>query len=185
MHEEDSEENNASNEEEHEHNLAPLDPVFHSFLLDGPFEECLACSCKLEDTTYLIHKNWVGTEVVFEYAMCYKCGEKLHSEMSKESMIQVTEFLEDNRKLEGTYDGCNCCERPLSECKEYSLNAVCVGLKMDSMHYPAMICGDCNMQIQETLSQQTRDRRDRFVGEHFDCPPSIEIPLPTEFVTQH
>ena len=185
MQEDDSHQDNAPDNEDLEHSLAPLDPVFHSFLLDGPFEECLACSKKLADTTYLIHKNWVGTEVVFEYAMCYQCGEKLHEEMSRESMLRVTEYLDKNRRLEGTYDGCNCCEKPLGDCNEYSINAVCVGQKMDSMHYPMMICGDCNMKVQEMLSQKTRDRRDRFVGEHFDCPPSMEIPLPTEFVTQH
>jgi len=172
--------NEADEEEDSGPKLEPIDPIFHSFLHDGPFEECLVCSCDLRQTHYLVHKTWVGEEVIFEYAMCHSCAEDLQSEMSEESVARLSEFLETQRRREGTYEVCNYCEKPIGECKERSLNAACFGMEMDTRHYPLMICGECSLQVQEMLSQQTRDRRDRFIGEHFDCPPSMEIPLPTE-----
>ena len=43
-----------------------------------------------------------------------------------------------------------------------------------------MMCEDCNSALSEQISKQTRDSWDRFVEDHFNGPPGIELDSPSQ-----
>ncbi|WP_417851041.1 hypothetical protein [Thalassoglobus sp.] len=47
-----------------------------------------------------------------------------------------------------------------------------------SFSSPMMLCQECNSEVGKLISKQTRDTWDRFIEEHFDGPPGIEIDGP-------
>ena len=77
---------------------------------------------------------------------------------------------------------CAICAKPRSECHRYSLGTACLGLSLltaapdaDNLGSPFLICEDCERQLNECISQQTRDAWDQFVEENFDGPPEMAV----------
>ena len=174
--------NEPSNEpiEPWEPELQPLPKDFHSFYHDGPFTECLVCKVQLMDGHYVVQKAYNRDEVVMEFAMCVECALDLRAEISEESYQRMSQFMEENRKLSQTYEQCNFCGTPRSECQEFTIAAACLGTEMIIHEYPLMVCGQCHSKLDVLLSKQTRDTFDGFIGEHFPGPPELEQPLPRD-----
>ena len=84
---------------------------------------------------------------------------------------------------------CAFCEKPQIECRRYEI----VGqffpdqlfallpeeARRANVQTVMMLCEDCNSAMSELVSKQTRDSWDRFVEEHFDGPPGIELDSPS------
>ncbi|MCA9060875.1 MAG: hypothetical protein KDA85_20325 [Planctomycetaceae bacterium] len=183
--------------------LHPMPSVFWSEYLERPFEECLDCSCPLsEQDFYLIQKQFVVGETVFEMALCGGCRQNLQQQYSAESAAAITTFLTEalkNRTLPEELDVTS--EQSASQLLQYCLNhcmicgidrAVCrryslAGLFQQSQiivqcgsrgQVPLMICDRCEQQMSGLISQTTRDNWNRFVEEHFDGPPEMELEQP-------
>lgn len=85
-------------------------------------------------------------------------------------------------RLERAMAACALCGTPRTQCHRYSLGTACLGLSLlcaapdvDNLGSPFLICENCELALNECLSQQTRDAWNRFVEETFDGPPSLAV----------
>ena len=80
---------------------------------------------------------------------------------------------------------CLICDRSREQCHRYSLaglfrqNEIVVQTSFVGQS-PVMICDDCEQSLAGLISKQTRDNWDRFVEQHFDGPPGIDIEDPSQ-----
>lgn len=183
--------------------FVPMPPPLWSDYLEGPFEECVDCGGRLADSAvYIVQKRFVAGEAVFEMAICESCRAKLVSEYSQETLRNIEQFLTDKdglgerlrslppdllrdrqRFLEYCLNHCVVCETPRDQLQRYTLAA---GGRQDSLilqlipfgQSPMLVCDKCETGMQDLISQQTRDRWNRFVEENFDGPPGVEVDSP-------
>ncbi len=182
-----------------EHGEVPAE--FHSVYLSGPFLHCIDCECDLlnPETFYSVIKSIVGKEPIFEMAICAECSMKLSESYSEESRAAIQQSISEWKRIRdqehereeivesagiSTMNSCFGCGRPREECHRYSYVGIFFGRSMvtplfSELSPPLMICDECNGQAGENLSQKTRDSWNRFVEEHFDGPPGIEIDSPS------
>jgi protein-arginine kinase activator protein McsA len=170
--------------------------IFYSAETDLPFQTCIDCGGELllNDVPYTIQKVIVRNESVFEYAMCRDCAECLRQQLSVETQMAYQEFLFSSADLSNRIDlirqplefefedwieACLVCHKPRSECYRYSVCGMLLGPKLLLAEFPAIVCEDCEKQLSELTSKETRDRWDQFVEENFDGPPGVEIDSPS------
>ncbi len=180
----------------------PIPQPFQSIYLEGLFTHCVDCECDLLDSNipYTVVKHVVGQEPVFEMALCLECAANLRSQYSVETQQRLNEFLEQAQRREPSpvpddqdddftwEDGiaaCFSCGKPRQDCRRYELAGVCLNEDLLvqaptdlGFTTPFLLCDDCNEQISKLISRQTRDAWDRFMEDHFDSPPGIELDSP-------
>jgi len=180
--------------------FAPVPQLFWSEYSGRPFEVCIDCDRALQDCEfYVVQKRFVAKEGVFEMAMCHECRECLSQECSQQTMLAVNGFLaehlsERNAKTEQLtesddlilycIDHCIVCSKHRAKCHRYSVGGLCRGFEIVGQisppgQTPLMICDDCERGMADLVSRQTRDTWDRFVDEHFDGPPGLELDIPS------
>ncbi len=166
----------------------PVPKIFQSFVTASPFDHCITCDqYLLEDgTQYLIEKALNKHDVIFEYAMCLNCAEKMRDTLSKESLQKIESYF--NRNSDFTYRNdlienesydtvepwiaqCIIKGTPVSDCYEYQIFALCDGRDMLFNQFPYMIGGEAMAECSELLSAKTRDEMDDFIDDHFGLPP--------------
>ena len=114
-----------------------------------------------------------------------KLQEKLNKLMDSMPPSLEMEDEEESFTLEEGLATCAFCKKPRSECHRYEM----VGLFQEdeillesghgiSFSSPMMLCQDCNSEVSKLISKKTSDTWDRFIEEHFDGPPGIEIDGP-------
>jgi len=109
--------------------------------------------------------------------------ESLQATSVDEIPAMVEEFEHRQRvRLERAMAACALCGTPRSECHRYSLGTACLGEALinaapdlENLGSPFLICEECERQLNECLSQKTRDAWDRFVEETFDGPPALSV----------
>lgn len=165
---------------------------FHSHETGGPFLYCCACDAPLRDgEPHIVNQSFAAGECVFEMAMCMDCREDLHGELSEQSRVAMFDFMHDHADMDrreqelgtdtdtGAYLAeCITCGADASSLENFSLGAMFAGKDLVKGPFPMLICGDCEEKLGDTISDETRDVWDRFIGEHFPGPPS-EVKLPT------
>ena len=85
----------ADNEFNRAHGTSDIPSVFRSTDTKKPFERCIQCNKYLLelDSEYLIEKaikqyqGFEAKEVIFEYAVCMDCAEKMRQSLSAESQM--------------------------------------------------------------------------------------------------
>jgi len=177
----------------------PVPKLFWSEYSDGPFARCIDCDCELEACDfYLVQKCYVGTEPVFEFAICNTCRTNVSEQCSDETNKAVQEFLQAHLRrrerefeeldemetvLRKCMDECVICSRARSECHRYTVGGL--GVEMDLVvqlspqaQSPLMICQECEGSMGKLVSQKTRETWDRFVEEKFDSPPGVGVDSP-------
>jgi hypothetical protein len=148
-----------------------------------------------EGTAYLVEKAYrrypaLDTEsVIFEYAMCMDCIEKMRKQLSEESKQNIDTYFKKNIDMQGRFQrliskGELNVKDWLSECAvkrtaanendEYVICAHCDGNNMIYGFFPYMIGGAAMDEISELLSQKTRDVLDGFIDEHLSGPPELK-----------
>lgn len=168
-----------------------IPPLFYSEETRQSFETCIDCGVALlepnaEDDRvyYQVHKVFVRNEAVFEFAICSDCQECLRQEFSEETAAAIMEFCREHLSavdlirrgsFEECIESCFVCKRPRNECHRYSLSGMMAGRAMLLSQGPHVLCEDCESNIGELISQETRDSWDRFVNDHFDAPPGVEV----------
>ena len=88
--------------------------MFHSYSEERPFQQCISCSVNLigTDTEYLIEKafrrypGFKTQDVIFEYAMCLRCAERMRQELSRESMRNIQQFFDQRVDFYGRRQEC-------------------------------------------------------------------------------
>lgn len=173
----------------------PIPPIFHSEETEQPFERCIDCGCDLlhADGHYMIHKTFVRNEAVFEFAICQVCAEALQQETSAETRTAQMDFVRTRADFSGRWlfmlsaddfepddwiASCLTCDKARTECHRFTLAGQCTGDNIVLAQTPCMLCDDCEVEIAELTSQTTRDRLQRFVDDHFDGPPGLELDSP-------
>ena len=167
--------------------MSEVPRIFHSVEFDGPFCHCLNCKEKLDEVAvpHIISKAFRGPECVFEYALCQSCHLEMVQSFSEESRANLENFHHENVDLDKRseklaesehhtdwLESCLTCQTPIGQLKDYSIAALAFGNEMVFDHFPRMMCGICEMKMQEQLSTETRDQWDRFVRDHFEGPPA-------------
>ena len=174
-------------------NYISVPEIFHSFTEDGPFSKCTLCNGPLleDGTPYLIHKAFHRSEVIFEYAMCLPCRAKMQEELSTESLERINQYMDqfhmedrNEQLLEGYgtevapwVSHCFISGKPIKGEDEYHYYAFCDGPDLVFNGLPMALAGGVDEELNELLSQQTRERLDGFVDEQFGLPPELKKPI--------
>lgn len=170
--------------------FAPVPGEFHSFETGEPFSHCIDCGKPLleDGTRYIIQKAIRGTEVIMEFAYCLECHDRLAEAYSKETWNRIWDFFLDRVNIgerreklldEGwtTLDpwlaSCVTCGAAKSDTREYLIVGECDGRDLLFYNLPYMICENCQMKINDCLSQKSRGIWDEWVERNFDLPPSV------------
>jgi hypothetical protein len=154
------------------------------------FERCVECEKELYTGVepYLIEKALKPGDVIFEYAICLSCASKINEKISKESREVLEQFfrrmqdpLEERmrNKLENPSDElgierCLISGHATDSLHEYQIFGMFIGDKMVEGPYPYAMDSRVLDQLQEDLSDETKDILDDFGDRHFDWPPELK-----------
>lgn len=165
---------------------------FHSDSEKKPFCKCTFCSKDLTtgEDTYMVEKSFKVNpnngkkNTVFEYAICMSCNIKKMEAMSVESVQNIKSYMEENFVLQnwekqaqnnsGHLDKCVATGKLKSELDEYNIVGQFVGDKMITGQFPILLSPSIGEEIQELLSQQTKDEFDDFMSTINDVPPELK-----------
>ena len=171
--------------------------VFHSAVNDELFANCTMCGKELLESneSYIIEKavkNYQENKVkdiIFEYAMCFSCLEKMREGFSEESLERINNYilkktdlpLRRNELIEkGTLDVndwiSKCIVKDINQDQlpEYQIMCQCQGEHMLYTYMPYMLSCNAAEEMQELLSKKTKDELDRFYKDNLGLPPDLE-----------
>lgn len=174
--------------------------IFHNYSTGSNFERCIECDIYLLDgkVEYFIEKaiksyqDFTATDVIFEYAICTGCAEKMRKRMSSESMASIQRYFSENvdfvRRMQLMQASPNNPESWMSEClvkntnanqlEEYQIYAHCRGNHLVTTQMPYLVSSAALDEIAHLLSNETLDELDGFMNQHFGPPPELMEPLP-------
>ena len=181
-----------------EHNI-PKD--FYSFETNAPFERCIECEKFLldDETEYIIEKavkNYEGysaKDVVFDYAICMDCAERMRKEISKDSWEKMMQYFQENMNVQNRLEmqendprenlkKCMIKNTEVDHCREYQIYAHCKGGKLNMQNPPYMISGEVIEELLPLLSDKTIDEMNGFMNKHFSPDPSLMEPTPPRLI---
>ena len=170
---------------------------FYSFETNAPFDRCIECNKYLleEGTEYLIEKalkryeGYEAKDVIFDYAICLDCADKLRKEISKESWKSMMDYFQNNLDIkerlemanqspEENLKKCMIKKTSIKDCHEYQVFAHCNGSKLNMQNPPYMISGEVMEELIPLLSESTIDEMNGFFNRHFSPDPSFFEPTP-------
>lgn len=164
------------------------------------FTHCKQCKQSLQEppkayTLEKVFKRYPNTskpQVLFEYAICDACAGEIREEFSEESAANMQNYFADkiqNRNeefsdnIDERLNNCLLLNTPLHDEQEYAVVARGFGDKMLQSHYPFAISLSAMDELQELISEKTRDLLDDFVGKNFPGPPEFEtVPVDGKWV---
>lgn len=178
------------------HEIIPIPEIFYNTDTKSPFCNCTMCDTDIlsGDTPYVIEKaikNYPEEntqDVIFEYALCMECLDVTRKSFSKDSLIKINEYMTRNINMEerrknlsgkNTNDiynwisNCIVNNKSVDELPEYQIMCQCYGENMLIADLPYMISCDVTEEIQELLSQQTKDELNRFYDNNLGIPPEL------------
>ncbi|MDX1628129.1 MAG: hypothetical protein R3345_05485 [Fulvivirga sp.] len=175
--------------------------IFYSYDTGSPFEHCIDCHVNLRDgqTEYFIekavktYKGYSAEDVIFEYAICLACAERVRKQMSEASMQSIQDYFASEVNIidrmhlmqanpenpDAWMSQCLIKGTPTDELEEYQIYAHCKGDKLITTQMPYMISGQALDEIANLLSNETLDELDNFMNQHFGPPPELMEPLPS------
>jgi hypothetical protein len=171
--------------------------VFHCSETDAPFSHCTICNHELinHNIPYVIEKaikyyteNKVK-DIIFEYALCFNCLEKMRNSLSDESKTGIDQFIMGSSDLEkrrqmllnrdslDVNDWISSCivnNSDIDDLPEYQIMCQCQGQHMLYTDMPFMLSCHAAEQMQELLSKKTKDELDRFYDDFLGLPPDLK-----------
>ncbi len=192
------EENNLTPESKSEG--LPIPDIFLNSDTKAPLTNCIQCDYDLlnGERYYVIEKvfkkypQFQKTEVLFEYAVCSDCYEKMREQLSAESMANLsgymmtnTDFAAMQKRIE---EHPSDPEKWLSHCMikgtaresmtEYQMGACFKGDKLVTNFMPPFLIGEQAIEeMNGLLSKQSKDEMDDFMGDNFGIPPELRKDL--------
>lgn len=173
---------------------------FYSLSTGSLFDRCIDCDRYLldENEEYFIEKaikkypGFKAQDVIFEYAICINCAERMRNEMSTDSLQSIEAYMIENtdvaRRMEvvqanpnnpiAWMDECLIKGIPQTEVTEFQIYAHCQGDKLNLMQMPYMVSSVALDEISQLLSDKTLDQFNDFMDKNFGPPPELEEPLP-------
>lgn len=176
---------------------ADIPEDFYAYETGKPIEHCISCDKNLleTDSDYIIEKaikqytESKVKDVIFEYAMCFDCIEKMKEKISEKSMNNIMKYMMNSSSFEqrqlqylqnGNYNvhdwigQCVVKGSTIENLPEYQIACQCKGNQMIFSHMPYMISYEATEELQEVLSAETKDELDRFYKDNFGVPPEFE-----------
>lgn len=176
---------------------------FNSSKNNKPITNCVLCDKDVlnDEEPYIIEKAFKNnditkeTELVFEYALCGQCQQNTASELSKESLKSIKMYYDlyvnfeerqsqltdtENFKLSEWINKCIITGKPLSESKEFQYGAMFLKDKMLLVNIPFAIGEKAINEMQELISEKTRNFLDGFKDKII--PPEIRDRVPDDFL---
>lgn len=176
-------------------NFVKIPREFYSSLTREPFSECIACKNSLNENTYLVEKSFRQNpecdfrDIVFEYAMCLECYEKLNTGFSEESARKMDAYMKTNIQWEERrkelWQGypldperwtAECIVKGTSreELRVFQIAAVFSGSFMILSDLPLLFGGEALEEMGELVSSKTREEMDRMYDDFFGPPPELK-----------
>ncbi|MEP2774193.1 MAG: hypothetical protein ABJH05_18695 [Fulvivirga sp.] len=181
-------------------NSNAIPKAFHNFETGSPFERCIDCNTYLLDgqIEYFVekaiksYKDYTATDVIFEYAICMNCAERMRKQMSVESMQSIQKYFSENVNFidrmqlmqahpdnpEAWMQQCLVKGTQANQLEEYQIYAHCKGKQLVTAQMPYLISSQALDEITHLLSNETLDELDGFMDQHFGPPPELMEPLP-------
>lgn len=179
--------------------VTDIPPIFLPFEQSKPFQNCINCEVYLlnDETEYVIEKairqynDFKTSDVIFEYAMCMKCADKVRKELSSESLERIQSYItnsnlvqsrqelinNNNWNIDQWLDKCAVTGQSLEGQTEYQIYGHCKGSQLVLSVMPYMIGNQATEEMSELLSAKTKDELNRFVDENFGIPPELKQPI--------
>lgn len=173
--------------------------LMKSDLTDEHFCNCLMCDIDLIESQipYMIEKAFKrgpdgNLMTVFEFAICMNCAQKTQDQLSRESLAAIQKYFTQRQDLferaeqkfekeefefEQWTNECILSGESIDNCDEFQVLITCQGDQMEMGIFPYAISGKEAENIQELLSQQTKDELDNFMNTHLDLPPELKMLL--------
>lgn len=162
---------------------------FYSDLENAPFCSCTFCNKDLLSGSelYMIEKSYKINPVndkrntIFEYAICASCSFRKMQAMSEESVQNIQAYMQkkfviddwdSSRKLH--FERCVVTGKPISELEEYNMIGQFIGNEMIVGQFPVVMSPSIGEELQELLSQQTKDEFDDFMSTINNVPPELK-----------
>lgn len=184
----------------HKFPATDIPEIFQPYDKSEHFSHCVSCNVYLldENIEYVIEKairqypEYGTTDVIFEYAMCLKCTEKMRKELSEESLQRVEAYImkqgnliEQSQKLRDAHNWnvkdwlskCAFTGQAIEDQSEYQIIAHCKGNQLVFSAMPYMISAQAMEEMSELLSQKTQDELNRFIDDNFGIPPELKKPI--------
>jgi hypothetical protein len=168
----------------------PIPARFYRTFEDKQFDMCVYCHAPLLaiDTQYTIAKFYSRGELKEEIAVCRNCQSQMKEGYSAESLNTLKSIYSEayvRQRLDILFQAeagedrvarmlaeCSICSTPKDEVAASFEYALCQGNELVLYTHPSMVCDKCTLRIYDSLSEQTRDHKRRFMEEHFGFPPS-------------
>ena len=164
--------------------------TLHCYSTGEPFTHCIDCNRYLLDDgqNYFIEKairqynkeGYKAKDVIFEYAMCMDCAEKIKAKMSRASRTAMENYMMQNHSMDAlnTTDlQCTVKGESIDKYPEYQVFSMCQGSTMLTQQ-PMAIGSDALEELSELISEETKDEWDRLMGDFFGTPPELQELLP-------
>ncbi len=169
--------------------LMKIPEKFHNSLTEQPFANCILCDKNLLDgAEYLIEKVYRrfpengGEELIHEIAVCTDCAGNMRGELSEESKQKMEIFMWQ-KQMEQLQRGrpnpdtllekCFFTEKEITETDGYHVFAHCRGAELTSDFTYFTLSQDIIEEMQDLLSQKTKDELRRFTEENTGLPPEL------------
>ncbi len=165
---------------------------FENSISEKNFSHCSVCGADLiaNNKDYLIEKaykrfaNNLGEELLFEIAVCFDCAETMKGELSKESLESISAFFQkksfEQKQANPNPDPsillgqCLLSGKNLCDMQEYQVYAHCRGGQLADHHSYYMLSDEIIEEIQELLSDHTRDQLQKFSDDNLGIPPELK-----------
>lgn len=187
-------------EEREEQEGLPIPDIFLNSDTKGPLTNCIQCDhdLTLGERFYMIEKVFKrypqlgSTQVLFEYAVCSECYERMREGLSKESMANLSAYMMTNTDFEAMQmrmqaypddpekwlSHCMIKGMPKEELTEFQMGACFKGDRLVTNFMPPFMIGNVAMEeMNELLSKETKDEMDGFMDENFGIPPELRKDL--------
>ncbi len=173
----------------------PLPTDLYSDETSEPFCRCVECDKELlhPHEVYVIQKAYQGDKTIVEIAWCAECHDRARESYSKETLTRINDFMLDHgelgarqKRLKSEHrcdfpkwiESCLTC-RKIPGSNESKL-VIATAQDHDLLFHfaPYMLCEDCQDQIIELFSTQSRDSWENWKEQHLPGPPAETQSLP-------
>ncbi|MEM8565647.1 MAG: hypothetical protein AAGF85_04260 [Bacteroidota bacterium] len=173
---------------------------FHSYSTGSLFDQCIDCEKHLleDKTEYFIEKaikqydGFSAQEIIFEYAICIDCAERVRKSISQKSMRAIEKFflenIDFNKRMNlmnanpenpsAWISNCLVSNSSVNDLTEYQIFAHCNGRSLNLSQMPYMVGGNTLEQLQYLLSSETRDELNDFMEKNLGPSPELAEILP-------
>lgn len=162
-------------------NISKVPDIFYNSQTGTPHEYCFNCNTYLLEsgTLYIVEKAFRDGIVVFDYALCLDCQEKMWKEMiSKESEERIMAYFDKKLDLERRMHDfakrhknniqewlkyCLLTGKPIAESREYQIYGQFDGDILPYLIMPYAISDEGIEEIIPILSKKTKENLEDFM----------------------